>query len=64
MTIPATYDYEKWLIVLSEAIKIKPLRTTVTFEYENKPDLLDLLNEAKNSTPFTTHEELMSNLMS
>ena len=52
------------MIILSEEIKIKPLRTTVTFEYENKPDLLDLLKEAKSSKPFTTHEELMSNLMS
>ena len=64
ITIPATYDYKKWVIILSEEIKIKPLRTTVTFGYENKPDLLDLLKEAKNSKPFTTHEELMSNLMS
>jgi len=44
-------------------VKIKPLKTTVTFEYENKPDLLDLLEEAKNSKPFATHKELMNNLM-
>lgn len=63
ITLPATYDYKKWIIILSEKVKIKPLKTTVTFEYENKPDLLDLLEEAKNSKPFATHKELMNNLM-